>query len=255
MTGARGRKKFRIVVQYDGTDYHGWQVQPGEATVQGTLENVLGRIAREPVAVTGAGRTDAGVHALGQVAGFGLDTRMVPNEMLRALNSMLPRDIRVVSAAEAEPGFHPRYDARSKIYYYQVFTGAVISPFLHRHAHHHRWPLDLERMERAAAHFVGTHNFTSFCAADSEVEDKVREVLAAELFRQGELLVFVVQATGFLKQMVRAMAGTLIEVGRGKLEPGDLPRIIEARERARAGPTAPANGLFLYRVNYPVVPE
>ncbi len=244
-------KHFRIIVQYDGTAYHGWQVQPRGATIQGELEAVLGRIATRPVRVEGAGRTDAGVHALGQVAAFHLQTRMTPQEMLRALNSQLPRDIRVVRADEVPPEFHPRYHAASKIYYYQVFTGPVISPFLGPHAHHHRWPLDVDRMRQAAGHYLGTHDFTAFCAADSEVRDKVREVLAADLFQQGELLIFVVQATGFLKQMVRTMVGTLIEVGRGKIEPGDVERVISSRDRARAGPTAPANGLFLYRVNYP----
>jgi tRNA pseudouridine38-40 synthase len=246
-----GKKSFRVILQYDGTAYSGWQVQPGEATIQGTLETVLGQIARGPVRVEGAGRTDAGVHALGQVALFHLDTRMSASEVLRALNSMLPRDIRVVEAGEAPPGFHPRFHAVSKIYYYQIFTGPVISPFLYPHAHHHRWDLDTGRMQEAARRFLGTHDFTAFCAADSDVKDKVRTVLASDLFRQGDLLVFVVQATGFLKQMVRAMAGTLIEAGRGKIEPDELPRIINARDRSLAGPTAPARGLFLYRVLYP----
>lgn len=246
-------KRFRLVVQYDGTAYRGWQVQPGEATIQGELEAVLERIAGTPVAVAGAGRTDAGVHALGQAAALTLETRMSPDELLRALNSMLPRDIRVVEAAGVPPDFHPRYDARSKIYYYQVFTGPVISPFLQRHAHHHRWPLDQPRMERAAKHFLGRHDFSAFCAADTDVRDKVRDVTAAGIFRRDELLVFVVEADGFLKQMARAMAGTLIEVGRGKIGPDDLPGIIASRDRSRAGPTAPARGLFLYRVNYPRV--
>lgn len=246
-----GKKTFRVILQYDGTAYSGWQVQPGEATIQGTLETALGQIARGPVRVEGSGRTDAGVHALGQVALFGLHTRMSAAEMLRALNSLLPRDIRVVEAEEAPPGFHPRFHAVSKIYYYQIFTGLVISPFLHPHAHHHPWDLHAGRMHEAARRFLGTHDFTSFCAADSEVKDKVRTVLASDLFRQDDLLVFVVQATGFLKQMVRAMAGTLIEAGRGKIEPDDFSRIINARDRSLAGPTAPARGLFLYRVLYP----
>jgi len=250
MARADGMKKFRILVQYDGTAYHGWQVQPGEATIQGELEAALERIAGAPVPVTGAGRTDAGVHALGQVAVLDLETRMTAGELLRALNSMLPRDIRVVEAAEASPEFHPRYDALSKIYYYQVFTGPVISPFLQRHAHHHRWPLDHRQMDQAAKQFLGRHDFTAFCAADSDVKDKVRQVAVAGLFRRDDLLVFVVEADGFLKQMVRTMAGTLIEVGRGKLGPDDLLRIIASRDRAQAGPTAPARGLFLYRVNY-----
>lgn len=246
-----GKKTFRIILQYVGTAYHGWQVQPGKATIQGELEAVLRRIARHPVHVEGAGRTDSGVHALGQVAASCLDTRMTGGEMLRALNSLLPRDIRVVGAEEAPPDFHPRYQASSKIYYYQIFTGSVISPFLHPHAHHHRGALDSERMREAARRFLGTHDFTAFCAADSGVQDKVRTVLAADLFQQGDLLVFVVQATGFLKQMVRTMAGTLIEAGRGRIEPDGVERIIRSRDRGQAGPTAPARGLFLYRVIYP----
>lgn len=246
-----GDKTFLIVLQYDGTAYHGWQVQPGEATIQGELEEVLRRIARHPVHVEGAGRTDAGVHALGQTAAFTLDTRMAPDEIRRALNSLLPRDIRVVRAEEVPPDFHPRYQAQTKIYYYQIFTGAVMSPFLRPHAHHHRGALDSDRMRQAARCFLGTHDFSAFCAADSEVRDKVRTVLAADLFRQGDLLVFVVQATGFLKQMVRTMAGTLIEAGRGRIEPGGIEGIIRSRDRGRAGPTAPARGLFLYRVIYP----
>ncbi len=242
---------FRIVLQYDGTAYHGWQVQPGSATIQGEVEAVLGRIARHPVRVQGAGRTDAGVHALGQVAGFRLDTRMSPEEMLRALNSMLPRDIRVVEARTASPEFHPRYQAVSKIYYYQIFTGPVISPFLTPHAHHHRWPLDAGKMREAARQFLGSHDFSAFCAADSEVRDRVRTVLASDLYQRDDLLVFVVQATGFLKQMVRTMVGTLIEAGRGRIEPAEVQRIIQGRDRDRAGSTAPAQGLFLYRVNYP----
>jgi tRNA pseudouridine38-40 synthase len=242
---------FRLVLQYDGTAYHGWQVQPDAATIQGELEAVLGRIARHPVRVEGAGRTDAGVHALGQVAAFRIRTRMTPEEMLRALNSMLPRDIRVLQCEAAPPEFHPRYQAVSKIYYYQMFTGPVISPFLGPHAHHHRWPLDIPRMEAAARYFTGTHDFTAFCAADSEVRDRVRTVSAAELCQRDDLLVFVVQASGFLKQMVRTMVGTLLEAGRGKIEPDEVERIIRGRDRKRAGPTAPARGLFLYRVKYP----
>jgi tRNA pseudouridine38-40 synthase len=244
-------KYFRIILQYDGTAYHGWQVQPRGATIQGELEAVLGRMAGDPVRVEGAGRTDAGVHALGQVAAFHFQTRMTAGEMTRALNSQLPRDIRVVRTDEVAPEFHPRFHAVDKVYYYQVFTGEVISPFLHPHAHHHRGTLDTGRMREAAGHFLGTHDFSAFCAADSEVRDKVRTVLAAELFHQGDLQVFVVQASGFLKQMVRTMVGTLIEVGRGKVEPAEVERIIGSADRAEAGPTAPARGLFLYRVNYP----
>jgi len=245
------KKHFRIVLQYDGTAYHGWQVQPTGRTIQGELESVLQRVSGQPVRVTGAGRTDAGVHALGQVAGCGLETRMTAEEMQRALNSLLPPDIRVVETAEVPDSFHPRYDAVDKIYYYQLFTGPVMSPFLQPHAHHHRHPLDAGLMNEAAGHFLGRHDFTSFCAADCEVKDRVRTATAADLFQRGDLLVFVVRADGFLKQMVRTMVGTLVEVGRGKLGGDEIPRIIEARDRCEAGPTAPAHGLFLYRVNYP----
>jgi len=243
---------WRVVLEYDGTDFEGWQVQPGARTVQGTLHEAFARLARGgPVAIFGAGRTDAGVHAEGQVASVRAATRLGADALHRALDALLPRDLAVRSIEPAPAAFHARRDARSKLYRYRLWTGAARSPLRERYALRVRPPLDLAAMERAAAALVGTHDFASFRAAGGAGRSSVR-TLARAAWR-GELggeLCFEVEGNGFLRHMVRNLVGTLLEVGRGRCSPESIPELLAARDRSRAGPTAPPHGLTLVRVDY-----
>lgn len=244
---------WRLVLEYDGTDFEGWQVQPGGArTVQGTLEGALARLAHGgAVAVFGAGRTDAGVHAEGQVASARAQTRLEPDALRRALNALLPRDLAVLDATRAPDSFHARRDARSKLYRYRLWTGPTRSPLRERTSVWVARPLDLGIMQRAAAHLVGTHDFASFRAAGGTGRTSVRTLTRVELEGEagGELCVEV-EGTGFLRHMVRNLVGTLLEVGRGRRDADSMPGLLAARNRRAGGPTAPARGLTLVRVEY-----
>jgi tRNA pseudouridine38-40 synthase len=241
---------YRITLAYDGTGYQGWQVQPNQPTIQGRLQACLERMASHTVSVVGAGRTDAGVHAHGQVAHFVLDPSIPPDGLLRGLNSVLPEDIRVREADLAPDGFHARYSARSKTYRYYLDCSPVALPFRSRFTHHYPHTLDLEAMERASEQFTGRKDFAAFCAAASEVKTTERECTVSRLIEQGNELVYEILANGFLHHMVRNIVGTLLEVGRGKLAPEDIDRLFESRDRRLSGPTAPARGLHLMRVDY-----
>jgi tRNA pseudouridine38-40 synthase len=255
-------RNIRLVVSYDGTDFHGWQRQPNLPTIQECLETTVARLTGGAVHVWGSGRTDAGVHALNQVANFKTSSPIPCENLVKALNNLLPPTIRIKEAREVAEGFHARYDVRSKTYRYRILQAPVCSPFLWRFVCHHPFPLDHARMAEAARHFKGEHDFTSFAATaadegaggekDPSGRETVRTVFSLRLFRRPRtaLLVYEVTGNGFLHNMVRNMVGTLMEVGRGKLVPQDIPGILAARDRTLAGPTAPAQGLCLMKVEY-----
>ena len=248
---------FKLTIAYDGTDFHGWQIQANKPTVQGEIVAVLRRLTQENVQLPGAGRTDAGVHALGQVGSFRTQSALSAGEFQRALNALLPPAIRIVSAEETGPDFSARWSAKGKVYRYRLYRGKVVPPMLWRYVLHYPFPLDEEAMKEAAAKFVGVHDFTSFAASTgSEDDDKERnmerEIYSSELKRtdDGEELWFTVHGRSFLRYMVRKMVGTLLEVGRGKLSPADIERLYELKDRSKSGPTMPPQGLFMVRVDH-----
>ncbi|HZT40511.1 MAG TPA: tRNA pseudouridine(38-40) synthase TruA [Bryobacteraceae bacterium] len=247
-------RRIRITLAYDGTDFHGWQAQPGLPTIQGTVETVIGEIEGRPVHVASAGRTDAGVHALAQVAAFSLDNPIPLANLRKAMNRLLPSSIRVMDVREARPDFHPRYDAIAKTYEYRIFRGEVCPPFERRYVHHHPYPLDEAAMIEAAPLVEGEHDFTAFAAADQRDElglSKVRRIDCSRLERSGDRLVYRVRGSGFLKHMVRNIVGVFIEVGKGNLSREDVLRRLNPRCGIPPGPTAPPQGLFLIGVDYP----
>ena len=234
---------FKFTIAYDGSDFHGWQIQANKPTVQGEIVSVLCRLTQENVQLHGAGRTDAGVHALGQVASLRTQSPLAAGEFQRALNALLPPTIRIVDAEETGPDFSARWSAKGKIYRYRLYRGKVVPPMLWRYVLHYPFPLDEEAMKDAAARFIGLHDFASFAASGgSEEDDKERnmdrEIFATELKRSedGAELWFTVHGRSFLRYMVRKMVGTLLEVGRGKLAPGDIDRLYELRDRSKSGP-------------------
>jgi tRNA pseudouridine38-40 synthase len=252
---------WKLILSYDGTTYSGWQVQPSRPTVQGMLADALARITGETVLPQGSGRTDAGVHALAQVASFTLAAPLPPENLLRALNRALPPSIRVLSAEIAPPTFHARHSARGKTYEYRIFENCrnerICPPFLAPYVWDCHWPLTLEPMQQATAQLPGTHDFTSFAASDPDMTTRtgdsapnpIKTITHATLTREADLLIFRITGSGFLHHMVRNLVGTLVEIGRGAI-PDDLPSILAARDRTLAGPTAPASGLFLVSVDY-----
>lgn len=239
-------RRIRVTLAYDGTEFHGWQVQPGLPTIQGALEEILAGMEGKPVHVAGSGRTDAGVHAIAQVAAFTLENPIPTDNLRRAINRLLPPSIRILEAAETHADFHPRFDAVAKTYRYSLFRAEICSPFEWRYTHHHPYPLNEARMIAAAKLFEGERDFTAFAAADNrDAEDKtkVRTIFNSDLARHGSSLIFTVRGSGFLKHMVRNLAGTLIEVGRGNISCDRFP--------TRSGNTAPAKGLTMVSVEYP----
>src|SRR5213083_763989 len=250
-------RHFKLTIAYEGTDFHGWQMQSNKPTVQGEIVNVLERVTQERVFLHGAGRTDAGVHALGQVASFKTQSALSAEEFQRALNALLPPTIRIVAAEEVGPDFHARWSARRKTYRYRLYRGKVVPPSLWRYVLHYPFPLDEAAMAAAAARFVGAHDFASFAASTGSEEDDrersaVREIFSAQLGRDaaGEELHFTVRGKSFLRHMVRKMVGTLLDVGRGKLPVGDIDRLYELRDRSKSGPTVPPQGLWMLAVEY-----
>jgi tRNA pseudouridine38-40 synthase len=243
-------QNFKITIQYDGTNYHGWQMQPNGRTVQGELTRALSILDHRPVTVYGAGRTDAGVHAEGQVANFFVERDFEPRLLRDAINGNLDRDIRVQEVVAVSDAFNARYSATQKTYRYRIWTGEVVSPFVYRYVHHYRSGLDLEEMRRAAAALIGAHDFTAFTVASSDAEDHVRTLFALDIGQDANEISIIASADGFLRYMVRTIVGTLIEVGRGKRTAASVAETLESLDRANAGPSAPANGLTLVRVNY-----
>ncbi len=243
-------KRLKCIVAYDGTDFSGFQVQPDQITVQGEIEAALSRITGQPVQISGSGRTDAGVHARGQVFHFDTDSTIPVEKWRFILNNQLPDSIIIQSVEEVESQFHSRFDVRAKEYRYCIDNGTVPDLFRHRYAEHIRYPLDVQRMQEAASHLIGEHDFTSFCSAKTHVEDKVRTIFDLRIERENNLIWIICQGNGFLYNMVRIIAGTLIEVGQGKRDPDEIPAILAACDRERAGLTAPAKGLTMWEVFY-----
>jgi tRNA pseudouridine38-40 synthase len=248
---------FRLLVEYDGTHLEGWQIQPEPArTVQGVLVTTLARITGVVATVNGAGRTDAGVHAEGQVANTAIATRLAAAELQRALNALLPPDVAVREVAVVPDAFHARRDAQSKLYVYRLWTGIARSPLRERNSLRIRAPLDLDAMRAAALGLVGTHDFSSFRGAGSAVIGSVRTLSRVEIRgERGGDVALDFEGTGFLRHMVRNLVGTLLEVGRGRRAPESIPALLAARDRDLAGATAPAHGLTLIRVRYDFPPE
>jgi len=249
-------RNLKLVLAYDGSEFSGWQVQPEAATVQGTLASAIGRLTGEKVLPQGSGRTDAGVHALAQVASFTTESPIPAENLTKALNDILPPSIRVLEATEAPPEFHARKSARAKTYRYRMLRSPICPPFLARYVWHYPFPLDENTMRRAAALVVGEHDFTSFAAVDPErgreQEDisNVRRIFCSTWEQDGEEFVYTVRGSGFLHHMVRNLVGTFVLVGKGTLSADDITRILEARSRSAAVSTAPANGLYLVNVEY-----
>ncbi len=244
--------KLRLTLEYDGSDFAGWQLQAaGQRTVQGTLEDAIRRVTGQMARVSGAGRTDAGVHAEGQVASVALDSAPEPAALARALNGVLPPDLAVVALEPAPDDFHARYDARSKLYRYRIWNCALRSPLHAWRSHWIRAPLDLAAMRRAANSLVGRHDFAAFRTAGSDGRSTLRTLSSLEINGgpRGEIQLLV-EADGFLRHMVRILAGTLVEVGTGRRAAASVPGLLASRERAQAGPTAPAQALTLVRVSY-----
>jgi tRNA pseudouridine38-40 synthase len=269
-------RNCKLTLAYDGTDFYGWQVQPGRLTIQGELQGALGRVVGEAPLPQGSGRTDAGVHALGQVASFQLQAAIPDENLQRALNRTLPDSIRILSASTVPGSFHARHSAVAKTYEYRIFlerhetSGAaecICPPFLSRYVYPCSWPLDFAALQQAARQLAGEHDFTSFAATDPDLsarssngdgEDSagsaVRTIFASTWEQRdiefGRLLVYRVRGNGFLHHMVRNLVGTMIDAGRGYRGADEIPRILAARSRSAAGPTAPARGLFLHSVEY-----
>ncbi len=243
-------RNIRVTVEYDGTDYFGYQFQPGVPTIQGELERVVSKIVKERVTTYGSGRTDAGVHARGQVLSFRTGGTIPVEKLCVAMNSLLPRSIAALEAAEVEPEFHARYSAKSRLYRYDILNRELRSAIEGRFCWHVRGSLNVEAMREAAICLIGVHDFTSFATADRDEGSPVRNVLELDIRREGERVILEIRANAFLRSMVRTITGTLVEVGLGRRPVGEVPGILDARDRARAGKTAPAHGLCLVEVEY-----
>jgi len=264
-------RNLKIVLAYDGTNFCGWQVQPDKQSIQGVLSHAIGRVTDEKVLPQGSGRTDAGVHALAQVASFTLESSIPAENLLKALNDVLPASIRVLEITEKPPAFHARKSAQAKTYRYRIYRSTICSPFLARYVWHYPYPLNTEAMARAAVFVIGEHDFTSFAAVDPErtslvrssldrtslgpstdarFESNVRKVFDSAWTQEDDELIYTVRGSGFLHHMVRNLVGTFLRVGKGTLQPEDIGRILQERNRSAAGATAPASGLFLVSVEY-----
>lgn len=243
-------KRIRMIVAYDGTGYHGWQVQNNGITIESELNRCLTELLGEEIRVSGASRTDSGVHALGNVAIFDTQNRMPAEKISYALNARLPEDIRIQKSEEVAPDWHPRYVKSRKTYEYRIYRGEFPMPVKRLYSYFTYRPLDVEKMRRAAQELVGEHDFKSFCQTGAQVESTVRTIYSLEVEEQGTELCIRVCGSGFLYNMVRIIAGTLMEVGEGKRSPASMREVLEARDRSAAGPTAPAKGLTLIGYQY-----
>jgi tRNA pseudouridine38-40 synthase len=256
-------RNIRIKLAYDGMDFRGWQIQPGQPTIQGALTEVIERLTQCRPTIHGAGRTDAGVHAAGQVANFQTESAMTAGEFQHALNSLLPPSIRILASEEVAPEFHARWNAVAKTYRYRIFRGHIVPPFLYRYVQHDPYALDFAAMAVAARKFEGEHDFTTFAASTGSDEDDreritTRTIYRSELLRTGEgnslvgdeEWVYIVRGKSFLRYMVRKIVGTLMDVGRGKIAPEEIPNLFEMRDRSRSGPTMPPQGLCMEEVEY-----
>ncbi|MBS6395862.1 MAG: tRNA pseudouridine(38-40) synthase TruA [Clostridiales bacterium] len=244
-------KRVKLIVAYDGTNYRGWQIQKNGETIESVLNRAIGEVTGEEIQVMGASRTDSGVHSMGNVAVFDTEARMPGDKFVYALNQRLPEDIRVQHSCEVPPDFHPRYQETVKTYEYRILNREFPLPAYRLNTHFVYRHLDETRMQKAAEYLLGEHDFQSFCAAGAQVKTTVRTIYALEVIREGELLTIRITGNGFLYNMVRIIAGTLMKVGSGEWEPSRLREILDARDRSAAGPTAPAKGLTLMEILYP----
>ncbi len=242
---------IKLTISYDGTNYHGWQKQKNMVTIQQTLESALEKILNKKIKLTGAGRTDAGVHAIAQIANFKIASIKIPvNKLPVALNSILPEDIRVLSGEIVDENFHARKSAKSKTYLYVISNTPVQSPFSAKYSWHIPYKINLKRMQKAAKILRGKHDFKSFMSHGSNPKSTVRNLMEVKIKKKDSQIIFTFEADGFLKQMVRNITGTLVEIGIGKREPEEVIKILNAKDRTKAGICAPAHGLFLLKVNY-----
>jgi tRNA pseudouridine38-40 synthase len=250
-TGHHMGKTFKLLIEYDGTDFHGWQRQRRDRTVQAEIEAALSAMTRQTIVVHGSGRTDAGVHALGQTASFGCETRLSARDFLNGLNGLLPEDIAVLDCRQEAEDFHARYRAKSKVYRYCILNRPLPGAIGRRFCWHIRTSLNVGAMAQGASQLIGTHDFSSFEAAGSPRRHSRRTIIAAEWeHRAPDRLHFTIEADGFLRCMVRNIVGTLVEIGAGKRSAEEIDAILTAADRSKAGPTAPARGLFLVEVRY-----
>jgi tRNA pseudouridine38-40 synthase len=241
---------YKIIVHFDGTCYSGWQYQaPPTKTIQGELMRVLKIIAKKRVVVTGSSRTDAGVHSTGLTANFHLKIKIASESLQKALNALLPEDIRIMECQVMDRSFNARFSAKGKVYVYKIFFGQTVSPFICRYVHHIPYPLNLRQMRKCIPFFIGEKNFSSFTSDDPD-KNRIRDISEFTMQVKGEEITFTIAGKSFLRYMVRNIIGTIIDVGRGKLNSKDIPAIFEARDRRAAGQTAPAKGLTLARVEY-----
>ena len=245
------KKRINLVVAYDGTNYCGWQIQPNGETIEGVLNRELSSLLGGDIKVTGASRTDSGVHSLGNVAVFDTDTRIPPEKISYALNIRLPEDIVVQDSCEVAPDFHPRHCNSRKTYEYRILNRRFAMPTRRLDTYFYHRPLDVERMQQAARYLEGTHDFKSFCSVNTVVEDTVRTIYTLQVIKDADDIITIrVQGSGFLYNMVRILAGTLIQVGIGAMEPEQMTEILEAKDRSASGPTAPAQGLTMMGIEF-----
>lgn len=243
-------KRFKMIVAYDGTNYNGFARQPNGVTIQETLEEAISKIVQHEVRTLGAGRTDQGVHAKGQCVTFDSETKVPAEKLAKAINSQLPLDISVKSVEEASMNFQPRFGAKRKTYRYQILNAQVRDPFLYKYSLQYPYKLDIELMQEAANEMVGKHDFACFCSAGSSVKDTVREIYSIDIRKHEDLVTVDICGNGFLYNMVRIIIGTLLRVNEGKLSTGDIKKIINGRDRQKAGPTVPPQGLTMLEIIY-----
>jgi len=243
-------KRVKLIVAYDGTNYCGWQIQPNGITIEGVLNEHLSRLLKEPIVVTGASRTDAGVHSMGNVAVFDTNARMPADKISYALNAGLPKDIVVQDSCEVEQTFHPRKCQSIKTYEYSILNRKFKIPLYRFHTHFVHRPLNLERMKDAAVYLEGEHDFKSFCSIHTQARDTIRHIISCDVEKEGDIITIRVKGYGFLYNMVRIIAGTLIQAGSLEIEPSDVEKIRNAKDREKAGPTAPAQGLTMIGIEY-----
>jgi len=242
--------RILLTVAYDGTKYFGWQRQNDFVSIQETLEIALSKLFNKKILVIGASRTDTGVHAMGQRAVLDIETTIPLTNLPYAINNYLPKDIRVHKAMEVQENFHPQYDAKNKTYRYKIYNAPFQNPVLNSYTWHVPKKLDIEKMREASKHILGEHNFSAFCASGATSKTRVRTVYNLEIYKEDEMIFFDINGNGFLYNMVRIIAGTLVYVGIHKISPSDIPKIISSEERGKAGKTAPPEGLTLMCINY-----
>ena len=243
-------RRLFITIQYDGSAYHGWQVQNNALTVQEVFQNAVEKVFNERLDVKGCSRTDSAVHANMYCLTIDTDMQIENENVILALNTYLPKDIAVIDCREVSADFHPRYSCKSKEYVYKIYNGKIRNPFLEKYALHYRYPLDADKLNKEAQAFLGTHDFCGFCSIKSDVEDTVRTINHINVSREGDMVYIRVEANGFLYNMVRIIVGTLLFINEGKIKEGELSQIIESKNRNKAGKTAQPQGLYLNKVNY-----